>query len=184
MRSSRRRDLDAVLTQFEAWRVGGRRRRIPEDLWRSALGLLDRYRASTICRRLVLNPSRFKQMRGVVGGPDIEQGRGPRRKRRSVARTAHLMRSGRRSASGERATDSTRPAFVELAPLGPGVLSALASPLRADGGRTATECRLVVSTSSGARLTVELMSADVAVIEAICRSVLGGEIDVPGPATR
>jgi len=177
MRSSERPDLDDVHRQFKVWRARGHRRRIPEQLWRSAVGLLARYRASTICRRLVLNPSRFKQMRDVLVGSEIERGRGPRDEERNASRAVPLMSLGRR------AKGSAGPAFVELAPLGPAVFSKLDSGLSQDGGRMAAECRLVVDSSSGARLTVILACADTSVIDAVCRSVLGRGLVVPGPAT-
>ena len=71
-----------------------------------------------------------------------------------------------------------RRAFVELPPLGLAARSALAPPVALDPGCPAAECRLVVDSAGGSRLTVVLARADVAVIDAVCRSVL----NVPGQA--
>ena len=162
MRSSKRPDLDRVHMQFVAWRRGRRRRAIPEHLWRAALELLDHHGSSTICQRLVLNPSRFKQMRETLG-------------------RARLRERRRGSARGERAeAGSRRPVFVELAPPGFGIPAARVQPVAWDTQRPSAECRLVVDSAGGSRLTVVLARADVAVIEAVCRSVL----HVPGPAGR
>jgi len=173
MRSRKRPDLDGVRTQFEAWRAGPRGRAIPGHLWRAALRLLDRYRSSTICRRLVLNPSTFKRMRETLGGSSAERRGSSRRERRGWARPACPRGRRRQFTSAERAeAGSRRRAFVELPSLGLAVRSALAPPVPLDGGRPDAVCRLVVDSAGGSRLTVVLTSVDVAVIDAVCRSVL------------
>ena len=179
MRSSKRSDLDGVRSQFEAWRARPHSRAIPDHLWRTAVRLLDRYRSSAICRRLGLNPSRFKRMRETLGGSSLEQRGSLRRERQGLAPAAISRGRPRRSTSAERAeAGSRRRAFVELPPLGLAVRSALASPVLLDAGRPAGECRLVVDSAGGSRLTVVLARADAAVIDAVCRSVL----HVPGQA--
>lgn len=45
-------EIEEVLRQFETWRANRHGRLIPEELWKAAVGLLDRYSASTICRHL------------------------------------------------------------------------------------------------------------------------------------
>lgn len=161
MRSSKRPDLDGIHAQFAAWRRGRPTRAIPERLWRAALELLDRHGSSTICQRLVLNPSRFKQMRETLGRVRLRERRGG-------------------AARGERAeAGSRRPVFVELAPPSLGVSPALVPPVPWDTDRPLAECRLVVESAGGARLTVLLARADASVIDAVCRSVLGG-VNSPG----
>ena len=179
MRSSQRSDLDRVHARFRAWRAGPRGRAIPDDLWCAALRLLDRYGSSTICRRLVLNPSSFKRMRETLGGFVAEQGGSQRRRRRVEAHAARPRGRRRRSANGNRTkAGSSRGAFVELPPLSLAVGSALAPPGLLDTGCPGAECRLVVDSAGGSRLTVVLPRADMAVIDAVCRSVL----NFPGQA--
>jgi hypothetical protein len=177
MRSNRRTELDGVRARFAAWRRGGRRRAIPDHLWRAALTLLPRYGPSAICRRLGLNSSRFKEVREAHGECVAERSRGPRHQAGGGG-PATRGSGGRRSSARRRRAVSRRPAFVEWPPLGLAAGSALARPLPLDPVGVAGECRLVVDGPGGARLTVVLPRADLAVIEAVCRSVLGG----PRPA--
>jgi hypothetical protein len=68
MDALRRPDLDKVHAQFEAWRAAGHARRaFPERLWRAAVGLLDRYPSSVVCRRLRLNATRLARVREALG---------------------------------------------------------------------------------------------------------------------
>ena len=179
MRSSKRSDLDGVRAQFEAWRAGPRGGAIPDPLWRAALRLLDRYPSSTLCRRLALNPSRFKRMREILGGCFAEPRGSVRGERRGGSRPARPRGQRGRSASGGRAEAGLRGrAFVELPPLSLAVRSSLAPPVSLETGCPAATCRLVVDSAGGSRLTVVLARADVAVIDAVCRSVLA----LPGQA--
>lgn len=173
MRSSKRSDLRRVRAQFDTWRAGPRGRAIPDPLWRSALRLLGRYRSSIICRQLGLNPSSFKRMRQSLGESVGEERWSPRRKRRAAASPVGPEGLRGRSARGERAeAGSRRQAFVELPPLA--VRPVLSPPVSVDIPPPVAECRFVVDSVGGARLTVVLAGADVAVIDAVCRSVLGG----------
>ncbi len=116
MRSSRRSELDDVWAQFEAWRAGPRSRAIPDHLWRAALRLLERYRSSTICRRLGLNASSFKRMRETLGWSSAGQGGSSRGEKRSGTHPTRRSGPRRRSTSGGRAepAGSMRRAFVEI----------------------------------------------------------------------
>jgi hypothetical protein len=71
MHAHSRPHLEEVHAQFEAWRAdsGHARRAFPERLWRAAVGLLDRYPSSVVCRRLRLNATRFARVREALGLP-------------------------------------------------------------------------------------------------------------------
>lgn len=175
MRSSKRSDLRRVCARFAVWRRGPRRHAIPEHLWRAAVALVDRYGSSTICRQLGLNPSSFKRMRLALGGSVVEERGSPRRKSRGGASPAQAEGLRRGSARVERGeAGSRRGAFFELPPLGLAVRPALGSPVSVDIPSLVGECRFVVDGAGGTRLTIVLARADVAVIAAVCRSVLGG----------
>ena len=74
MHARQRGDLDGVHAQFEAWRAAGHiRRAFPERLWRAAVGLLDRYPSSVVCRRLRLNATRFARVREALGSAQAGQ---------------------------------------------------------------------------------------------------------------
>lgn len=175
MRSSKQSDLDDVRARFAAWRRGPRRGPIPDSLWRAALELLDRHGTSTICRRLALNPSRFKQMRETFGRHVSDDRGKARRKGGSRALRGCSPRGLRRSVTkGDRAAaGSSGQVFIELAP--PGFRNrplSLAPPDLQDTEHPAGACRLVVESAGGARLTIILIRAEGAVIDAVCRSVL------------
>ncbi len=72
-------ELEEVVRQFETWRSKRDGRLIPEELWKAALSLLDRYAPSTICRHLRLNAGRFKQIREARGVCEGKPNRGQRR---------------------------------------------------------------------------------------------------------
>ena len=146
MRSARR-DLDGVVAKFEGWRVRREGRAIPDELWGSAIRLLDGYTASAICRALGLNPARFKQMRETRGVS--VSGR--------VARRRAADTLARREGGG----------FVELAPprlvLGGGAPSA-------ERTHGASGCRLTLESAAG---TLSVVTAGPGLVEAVCRLVLG-----------
>ncbi len=64
---SRKAGLSEVEKQSESWRSKPHGRLIPEELWNAAVGLLDRYTPSAICRHLRLNSARFKKVRKTHG---------------------------------------------------------------------------------------------------------------------
>lgn len=68
MRALRRTRLDSVAEQFEAWRRTRSSVRcvIPDELLRAAVGLADEYSATTICAKVRLNPSRFREAREAL----------------------------------------------------------------------------------------------------------------------
>jgi hypothetical protein len=71
----RSKTLEGVLGEFEKWRARRRgRSAIPEKLLCAAVDLVDRYSSTTICRRLRLNPGRFKEAREARGVPSGERG--------------------------------------------------------------------------------------------------------------
>lgn len=147
MRSTRR-DLDGVVAKFKGWRAHREGRAIPEELWDAAIKLLDGYTASAICRELGLNAARFKQLREAhkVG----VRGRVPRR------RSAGAVREG----SG----------FVELAPPRLGLGGGMGPSAQRTQGSTG--CRLTLESAAGT-LSVVTAAPGPALVEAVCRFVLG-----------
>lgn len=145
--------LEKVRRRFARWRQGrAPRARIPERLWAAAIA---RARASGLNRTArVLHLDYYSLKSRLEAGAERKTQR-------------------RRSASGQRVGGgSTRQAFVEMPALNLVARSALA-PLVPRNTGTGVECHLIVDNSAGARLTVVLARADVAVIDAVCRSVLG-----------
>ena len=146
---SRGRDLDGVVAKFEGWRAKRQGRAIPDDLWDAAIRLLDGHTATAICRALVLNPTRFKQMREARGV--------------SVGRRAAWRRLATKVAPGQGGSG-----FVELAPPRVG----LGGMPPAEAGHSGTGCRLTLESAAG---TLHVVSAapGSALVEAVCRYVLG-----------
>jgi hypothetical protein len=144
--------LEKVCQRFAKWRQDrAPRARIPERLWTAAVA---RARASGLNRTArALHLDYYSLKKRLEAGADRKTPR-------------------RRSASGQRVGGgSTRQAFVEMPTLNL-VARPVLSPLVPRNTATGGECHLIVDNSAGARLTVFLASADVAVIDAVCRSVL------------
>jgi len=172
---SKKPELEDVGDQFEAWRAKPHGRLIPAELWKAALGLLDRYSASTICGHLRLNAGRFKQMResrGVV----VEQRRriGRRRSGASVRGPRKLLH---RSSASEQITTlaSGRNAFLELPPLGVG--GGIMTPRLREAERVPAGFRLTLESAFGTLSVVTSRSSEEALAEAVCRVVLGALTD-------
>jgi len=143
-----RPDLDAVFRRFVRWRARRPRgRALPRRLWQAAVDLLGDYPASTICRRLNLNHSRFNRARETFGRPEAES-----------AVTGGNDRS-RRSRRGRRP-------FVELP-----ALSLVHPGPAVEGFAMRGECRVVVETAR-ARLSVEFARFDSAWLGSACRLLL------------
>jgi hypothetical protein len=146
--------LEKVRQRFVRWRQDREpRARIPERLWTAAIG---RARASGLNRTArALHLDYYSLKNRLEAGVDKKTQR-------------------RRSASGQRlGRGSTRQAFVEVPALNLVARSALTPFVPMDTGGTGAECHLIVDSSAGARLTVILARADAALIDAVCRSVLG-----------
>jgi hypothetical protein len=175
MRSTRP-DLERVLAEFDAWRAKPRGRLIPDRLWKAAVGLLDGYSSSLICRQLRLNPTRFKQARearGVVARPSRPAGR---RRRRTVA-AGWVPRTGRRAGAPDRVMTLTRGrAFAELPPLAVAGTGGIMPATVSDAPRRAAACRLIVETAAGT-LTVVTAMPHQGLVDAVCRVVLGALAD-------
>lgn len=162
MRSTRP-DLERVLAEFAAWRAKPRRRRIPDRLWTAAVGLLDRYSASLICRQLRLNSTRFQQARDARGG---------------VARPRRP--AGRRTGAPDRVMPRTRGrVFAELPPLAVAGAGGIMPAPMSDAPRRAAACRLIVE-SAGGTLTVVTAMPPPGLVDAVCRVVLGALADRAG----
>ena len=100
---SKKAELEDVVKQFEAWRAKPHGRLIPEELWKAALGLLDRYAPSTICSHLRVNAARFKQVResgGAVVGEKRFKGHG------RTGATGRSPRTVQDRSAAERVTDA------------------------------------------------------------------------------
>lgn len=173
---SRKLELEDVVRQFEAWRAKPHGRLIPEELWKAALGLLDRYAPSTICRHLRMSPARLKQVREardlVVG-----EERPMRRGRSDLGRRA--ARTGRhRSAAPGRmiALAPSRNGFVEFPPLGVGFGGGTTAPSLRDVERGPAGCRLSLESALGT-FTVVTANAERGLVDAFCRFVLGALAD-------
>ena len=74
-------DLHEVRARFEAFRATCRHgTRIPPELYRAAIDLLDRYPENRVCVELQLDPGRFRRRR-------ITLGKAPKSKRPRASRT-------------------------------------------------------------------------------------------------
>ena len=165
---SEKPDLEEVLEQFEGWRTKPHGRLIPDELWKAAVSLLDRYSPSTICSRLRLNAIRFKQVREA----GIAKPNGALARRRLGQAEGRSVRSGR-TASGRITTLATgRNAFIELPALGVGRGTQSPSTLR-EVDQVPTGCRLTLESAYGTLSVVTLRNSDEGLIDAMCRFVLG-----------
>jgi len=160
----KRPDIERVVSEFEGWRARREGRAIPADLWNAAVGLLDRYSAATICRRLRLNQSRFKEEREARGRAFVGRRHGRGGARRGVQEAQLARRLATAAAAGP---------FVELPALGVALSSGPPPRQRAEGSWGPTGCRLTIESGRG---TVTLVTAmhEAALADAVCRFVLGG----------
>ena len=152
MRAARRAELDEVAGRFDRWRSRRPTREIPRELWLAAWRLVGPYTVTRVCQRLRLNATRFKLMGGRLAAAGIKP------ERRVASRAAW------------RGPSSGGATFVELAPIGltgPGMVAGA----NAEGGQGG--CRLVVESARGTRVTIALERMNVAVIDGVCRLVLG-----------
>jgi hypothetical protein len=145
--------LEKVRQRFAKWRQDGApRARIPERLWTAAVARAQASGLNRTARALHLDYYSLKKR--LEAGADRE-----------------ILR--RRSASSRRVGGgSARQAFVEVPTLNLVARPTLA-PLVPLNTATGAECHLIVDSAAGARLTVVLARADVAVIDAVCGRVLG-----------
>lgn len=154
-------DLDDVVALFEGWRANKQGRLIPGGLWQAAIGLLDRYSPSAICRRLRLSPARFKEVRqtgmaAAAGGP-VKSGD------RQAVRAPRPLPVPAAPATG---------AFVEFPALGVAI-GEVAGPRGSSAVPPASAaCRLVLESATGT-LTVLTRAPDDDLVDAVCRFVLG-----------
>ena len=173
---SRKLELEDVVRQFEAWRAKPHGRLIPEELWKAALGLLDRYAPSTICRHLRMSPARFKQVREARDMVVAEE----RRMRRG--RSDFGQRAGRtgrhRSAVPGRmmALGPSRNGFVEFPPLGVGLGGGTTAPTLRDVEGGPAGCRLTLESALGT-FTLVTAKAEGGLVDAFCRFVLSALVD-------
>ena len=169
---SRKLQLEDVVRRFEAWRAKPHGRLIPEELWKAALRLLDRYSPSTICRHLRLNAGRFKQVREAHGAV-VGETRPMRR-----VRPGALGRARHRSTAREQVfrLAESRNGFVEFPPLGVAVGGSTMAPTLRDVERGPAGCRLTLQSPAGT-LTVVTASAERGWVDAFCRFVLSALVD-------
>lgn len=164
---SKNPDLEEVLEQFEAWRAKPHGRLIPDELWKGAVSLLDRYSASTICSRLRLNATRFKRVREASS---VKANGALARRRRGQAEE-QSVRLGRRTEPGQMTRFSAgRNAFLELPALG--VARGMMAPTLREHERVPTGCRLTVESAFGTLSVVTSRSSEDRLVEAVCRLVL------------
>lgn len=169
---SRKPGLESVLAEFGRWRAKPRGRLIPDKLWKAALGLLDRYSPSAICRHLGLNPARFKQMREARG---VARG-----ERRPKGRHGVGSRAGRASRRGPRLRTAPQRAslaasgnaFVELPSLSVAGGGGMLPPTVAGIPRGTAGVRLTLESAAGT-LSVVTATRDHGLADAVCRFVLG-----------
>ena len=166
---SKKPDLEEVLEQFEDWRAKPHGRLIPNELWKAAVSLLDRYSPSTICSRLRLNATRFKQVREA----SIAKPNGALARRRLGQAEGRSVRLSGRTASGLNTTLAMgRNAFIELPALGVGRGTKSPSTLRAVE-QVPTGCHLTLESAYGTLSVVTLRNSDEGLVDAMCRFVLG-----------
>jgi hypothetical protein len=162
-------DLDDVVALFEGWRANKQGRLIPAGLWQAAIGLLDRYSPSAICRRLRLSPARFKEVRqaAVAGAADGSRGAGVpvRGGDRQAVRAPRPLPARVAAVRGERA-------FVEFPALGVAIGEVAGPRGRGEVPPASAGCRLVLESATGT-LTVLTRAPDDDLVDAVCRFVLG-----------
>jgi hypothetical protein len=170
---SKKAELEDVKAQFAGWRRERRGRAIPENLWKAALRLLNRYSSSTICAALGLNASRFRQVRET------------RKKNAELApRRGRPGRAQRRAVGLERGPSLEQfspmgpggSAFIELPSLGVGS-SSLMAPSLGEVERAGAGCRLTLENAFGRLSIVTFRSPEEGWVEAVCRWALGAPAD-------
>jgi len=169
---SKKTDLESVLAEFEGWRAKPRGRLIPDKLWRGAVGLLDRYSSSVICRHLRLNPARFKQILEVRGvGPGERR---PRRWRGGEGSVGRSSRTGLRlrAASPQVTLAPSGNAFVELPSLSVAGGGGVLPPTVAGMPRGTAGCRLILESAAGT-LTVVTATPEHGLVDAVCQFMFG-----------
>lgn len=167
---SKKPELEEVVDQFEAWRAKPHGRLIPAELWKAALGLLDRYSPSTICGHLHLNAGRFKQMREARG---VVEERGRIGRRRSGASVRGPRKLLHRSSAPEQVFGLApgQNAFIELPPLSVG--GGIMAPRLREAERVPAGFRLTLESAFGTLSVVTSRSSEEGLVEAVCRVVLG-----------
>ena len=168
---SKKPGLEEVLEQFETWRAKPHGRLIPDELWKAAVSLLDRYSPSTVCSRLRLNATRFKQVREA--GRAKANGALARRRRGQAEEQSG--QPGKRT-SGQMTTFSAGGnGFLELPPLdiGRGMMSATLREYE----RVPAGCRLTLESAIGTLSVVTSRSSECELVEAVCQFVLGAMVE-------
>jgi hypothetical protein len=166
---SKKPELEDVVRQFEIWRGKRHGRLIPDELWKAALSLVDRYAPSTICRHLRLDAGRFKKIResrsGANGRRTVGRGRsGSPRKRRNVTSKPVMSLAPRSNG------------FVELPGLGVDIGSGMSAAMLREFEGGPAGCRLSLE-SGGGQLTFSTVGQERRLVEAVCRLVLGALSD-------
>ena len=158
----KRGDIERVAAEFEGWRARRKGRVIPAGLWKAAVGLLDRYSSTMICRRLRLNQSRFRDEREGRGREVVVR-------RGGAARAAQELVLTRRSATAS----ATAGRFVQLPALGIAVANSPTAGHGAEKFWGSAGCRITIESGRGT-LTLVTTTHDAALADAVCRFVLGG----------
>ena len=144
------RRLAETQDAFTQWRVHVKKPglRIPEDLWKKALDLLDSFSVSRVASGLKLNATELKQ-RAVAAGclPDVPVKR-------------------RKKSSPRKRMEETLPAFMELA-----VTGDVAVPC-SERSEPRNGWRLTWTRSDGVRLEVEPPAMEWARLDAVVHSFL------------
>ena len=162
---SKKPELEEVARQFETWRAKRQGRLIPDELWKAALSLLDRYAPSTICRHLRLDAGRFKQIRESRGGV--------KGIRTVVRRRPGSAKKGRNSTSKPvKALAPRSNNFVELPSVGVDIGSGLSAAMLREFEGGPAGCRLSLESAAGT-LTFATVGQESRLVEAVCRLVLG-----------
>jgi len=170
---SKKPDLEDVKAQFASWRRERRGKSIPENLWRAALRLLERYSSSTICAALGLNATRFKQVRE---GGSWKAKRSPGRVRRGRAQRRALRLVRGRSPAQVLPIPSGGPAFIELPSVGVGS-SGLLARASSEVERAGARCCLTLESALGRISVITLRGPEEGLVEAVCRWALGAPTD-------
>jgi hypothetical protein len=144
------RELTSVKAGFESWRAQRKgRERIPEQLWQSAIALLDYYPFHKVRKELNLNTKQFKERANTNG---------------KVAKQ-------RLSGSTAKPNFSAPPAFLEIA--ANSLTKALPLSNNAELSQASGQtCRVIFERADGSRLSLHL-PVEWQQIQAICRNFSG-----------
>lgn len=174
---SKKPDIEDVKAQFAGWRRERRGRAIPENLWKAALRLLDRYSSSTICAALGLNGSRFREVREAG---KRHAGLAPLRGGRARLEVVRSRRGQGTSSKLESEPPAPRPpAFIQLPSLGVGSSSHTVSPL-GEMERAGAVYRLTLENDYGRLSIVTLRRPEGGLLEAVSRWALDAPADADG----